>query len=204
MSLTRNWKGEITMYKYVGKFWKDRNSVEFKALQRNRLIKWRTESTIVRVERPTRIDRARTLGYKAKQGYVITRIRLRRTRLRKSRPSQGRHTKGQTIRKIQPGKSFRWIAEERVARRYVNMEVLNSYQVGEDGRYKWYEIILVDPHHPVIMKDPKINWICDSTHTRRVFRGLTSAGRKSRGLTTKGVGSEKIRPSLRAHKREGK
>ncbi|MHA1186275.1 MAG: 50S ribosomal protein L15e [Candidatus Heimdallarchaeota archaeon] len=148
------------MYKYVGKFWKDRNSVEFKALQRSRLIKWRTESTIVRVERPTRIDRARTLGYKAKQGYVITRIRLRRTRLRKSRPSQGRHTKGQTIRKIQPGKSFRWIAEERVARRYVNMEVLNSYQVGEDGRYKWYEIILVDPHHPVIMKDPKINWIC--------------------------------------------
>ncbi len=192
------------MYKYVGKFWKNRNSPEFKALQRNRLIKWRKESSIVRVERPTRIDRARILGYKAKQGYVIARIRLRRTRLRKSRPSQGRHTKGQAIRKIQPGKSFRWIAEERVARRYVNMEVLNSYQVGEDGRYKWYEVILIDPVHPVIKKDPRINWICNSVHKNRVFRGLTAAGRKSRGLTRKGVGSEKIRPSLRAHKRDGK
>jgi len=192
------------MYKYIGKFWKNRNTPEFKALQRERLITWRKEATIVRVEKSTRIDRARILGFKAKQGYVLARIKLRRTRLRKSRPSQGRHTKGQAIRKIQPGKSFRWIAEERVARKYPNLEVLNSYQVGEDGRYKWYEIILVDPHHPVIMKDPRINWICDGNNRRRVFRGLTAAGKKSRGLTRKGVGSEKIRPSLRAHKRDGK
>jgi large subunit ribosomal protein L15e len=192
------------MYKYVGKFWKNRNSPEFKALQRERLITWRQESTIVRVERPTRIDRARILGYRAKQGYIIARIRVRRTRLRKSRPSQGRHTKGQAVRKIQPGKSFKWIAEERTARKYPNLEVLNSYPVGEDGRYKWYEIILVDTSHPVIKKDPRINWICNKAHRRRVFRGLTSAGRKSRGLHKKGVGTEKIRPSLRAHKRDGK
>ena len=192
------------MYKYVGEFWKNKNSPEFKALQRDRLMQWRRESTIVRCERPTRIDRARSLGYKAKYGYVVVRIRVRRTRLRKSRPSQGRHTKGQTIRKIQPGKSFRWIAEERVARRYVNLEVLNSYQVGEDGRYKWYEVILVDPHHPSIKNDPKINWICNPANRNRVFRGLTSAGKKSRGLRKKGVGAEKIRPSLRAHKRDGK
>lgn len=192
------------MYKYVGKFWKNRNTPEFKALQRDRLIVWRKEATIVRVDKPTRIDRARILGYKAKQGYVLARIKLRRTKLRKSRPSQGRHTKGQAIRKIQPGKSFRWIAEERVARKYPNLEVLNSYQVGEDGRYKWYEIILIDPHHPVIIKDPRINWICEGANRRRVFRGLTAAGKKSRGLTKKGVGAEKIRPSLRAHKRDGK
>ncbi len=192
------------MYKYVSKFWKNRNTPQFKALQRERFILWRKESTIVRVENPTRIDRARSLGYRAKQGYVVVRIKLRRTRLRKSRPSQGRHTKGQTIRKIQPGKSFQWIAEERVARKYPNLEVLNSYQVGEDGRYKWYEVILVDIHHPVIIKDPRINWICDRKNTSRVFRGLTSAGKKSRGLTRKGVGAEKIRPSLRVHKRDGK
>ncbi|HUU77863.1 MAG TPA: 50S ribosomal protein L15e [candidate division Zixibacteria bacterium] len=192
------------MYKYVGEFWKNRNSPEFKALQRERLIVWRKESTAVRIERPTRIDRARTLGYKAKQGYVLVRIRIRRTRLRKSRPSQGRHTKGQTIRKIQPGKSFKWIAEERVSRRYPNLELLNSYTVGEDGRFKWYEVILVDPHHPIIKKDPRINWICTPANTGRVFRGLTSAGKKSRGLSRKGTGSERIRPSLRAHKRDGK
>ena len=192
------------MYKYVGEFWKNRNDPKFKALQRERLITWRKESTTVRIERPTRIDRARALGYKAKPGFVLVRIRIRRTRLRKSRPSQGRHTKGQTIRKIQPGKSFRWIAEERVARRYVNLEVLNSYQVGEDGRYKWFEVILVDPHHPAIKKDHRINWILDPANKGRVFRGLTSAGKISRGLSKKGMGTEKIRPSLRAHKREGK
>ncbi|NHK32682.1 MAG: 50S ribosomal protein L15e [Asgard group archaeon] len=192
------------MYKYVSDFWKNRNSAEFKALQRERLIKWRQESRIVRAERPTRIDRARKLGYRAKQGYVIARVRLRRTRLRKSRPSQGRHTKGQAIRKIQPGKSFKWIGEERVARRYPNLEVLNSYQVGEDGRYKWFEVILVDPNHPVIKKDSRINWICNPANRSRVFRGLTSSGKKSRGLHRKGMGTEKIRPSLRAHKRDGK
>jgi len=192
------------MYKYVRDFWKKRNSPEFKALQRERLIQWRKSKTIVRVEHPTRIDRARSMGYKAKQGYIVTRIKLRRTRLRKSRPSQGRHTKGQQVRKIQPGKSFKWIAEERVARKYPNLEVLNSYQVAEDGRFKWYEVILVDPNQPTIYKDPRINWVCNPSSRNRVFRGLTSAGRRSRGLHKKGVGSEKIRPSLRAHKREGK
>jgi len=192
------------MYKYVSKLWKNRESHEFKELQRQRLITWRTEPSIYRVERPTRIDRARALGYRAKQGYIIVRVRIRRTRLRKSRPSQGRHTRGQAVRKIQPGKNFRWIAEERTARKYPNLEVLNSYQVGEDGRYKWYEIILVDPSHPVIKKDPRINWICNPANKRRVFRGLTGAGKQARGLRRKGTGSEKIRPSLRAHKREGK
>ncbi len=38
----------------------------------------------------------------------------------------------------------------------------------------------------------------------RAFRGLTSAGRKSRGLRRKGKGAEKVRPSLRANKRLAK
>jgi large subunit ribosomal protein L15e len=63
---------------------------------------------------------------------------------------------------------------------------------------------LVDPEHPVIKNDHRINWVCNKTHRDRVFRGLTAAGRKSRGLTKKGVGTEKIRPSLTAHKDEGK
>ncbi|MEA2070928.1 MAG: 50S ribosomal protein L15e [Asgard group archaeon] len=192
------------MYKYISKFWKNRNSEEFKKLQHQRLMKWRREGTYTKIERPTRIDRARKLGYKAKQGYVMIRIRVRRTNLRKSRPVQARSTKNQAIRKIQPKKNFQWIAEERVARKYPNLEVLNSYLVGADGRYKWYEIILVDPHHPVIKNDPKINWITKPSMKNRVFRGLTSAGKRARGLRHKGTGAEKIRPSIRSHKRDGK
>jgi len=75
---------------------------------------------------------------------------------------------------------MRLIAEERVAKRFPNMEVLNSYYVGEDGVYKWFEVILVDPHHPSIRSDSDINWICDETQKGRVFRGLTSAGKRMR------------------------
>ncbi|MFQ6060450.1 MAG: 50S ribosomal protein L15e, partial [Thermoplasmata archaeon] len=90
------------------------------------------------------------------------------------------------------------------ARRYPNMEVLASYWVGEDGRNKYYEVILVDPHHPSIINDPKINWICEPAHKGRVYRGLTPAGKKGRGLRRKGKGAEKVRPSIRAHRGRGK
>jgi large subunit ribosomal protein L15e len=101
--------------------------------------------------------------------------------------------------KITTGKSLKRMAEERAAKRYPNMEVLNSYWVGEDGKNVWYEIILVDKHHPSIIADKDLNWICGSAHKNRVFRGKTSAGRKGRGLHWKGKGAEKARPSVRAN-----
>ena len=85
------------------------------------------------------------------------------------------------------------MAEERVARKYPNLEVLNSYWVWEDGKAKYYEVILVDPQRPEIRNDNNINWICEKQHTRRAFRGLTSAGKKGRGLRKKGKGAEKVR-----------
>jgi len=90
-------------------------------------------------------------------------------------------------------KSIKRIAEERVARKYPNLEVLNSYWVWEDGKFKFFEVILVDPNSPSIKNDARINWICEKQHTSRVFRGLTSEGKKTRGLRVKGKGSEKAR-----------
>ena len=87
-------------------------------------------------------------------------------------------------------KSYQTIAEERAVKKYVNCEVLNSYYAGEDGKYYWYEVILVDKAHPNIMADPKLNWISRPAHTRRVSRGLTSSAKKSRKLG-KGKGYEK-------------
>jgi large subunit ribosomal protein L15e len=96
------------------------------------------------------------------------------------------------------------VAEERAATTFPNMEVLNSYWVGEDGMHTWFECILVDPHHPAIAADKTVRWITQSQHTSRAFRGLTSAGKKSRGLHRKGRGAEKMRPSLAARKNRGK
>ncbi len=194
----------MSYYKYITESWKSPKKSYIRELLKERMISWRKGPSLVRVERPLRIDRARSLGYKAKQGYVVCRIRVRRGGMRKPRPKGGRKPKRMGVRKLSPKKSLQWIAEERAAKRFPNLEVLNSYWIGEDGKHKYYEIILVDPDHPVIKSDPKINWITKPAQKGRVFRGLTSAGRKSRGLRNKGRGSEKVRPSLRKYRSRGK
>ncbi len=170
------------MYHYIAQLWKRPYEGEMLELMRQRLIKWRKEPAVIRIEKPTRLDRARALGYKAKPGFVVVRVRVRKGGLRKPRPNKGRRPKRMGVYGYAPAKSIRLIAEERAARKYPNLEVLNSYYVGEDGNYKWYEVILVDPHHPAICNDPDIKWICEKHHRGRVFRGLTSAGKKMRGL----------------------
>jgi len=192
-----------SMYDHLGEQWK-KPDTSFKSPQQQRMIQWRKEENYTRIERPTRIDRARSLGYKAKQGYIVARARVRRGGLRKHAIRSGRKPSAKGISKITMGKSTQRIAEERAAKRYPNMEVLNSYWVGEDGKQHFYEVIMVDPVHPAIMKDPKINWITDTTNKRRVLRGKTSAGQRGRGLRHKGKGAEKVRPSIRANLNRGK
>jgi large subunit ribosomal protein L15e len=94
------------------------------------------------------------------------------------------------VNKIKVAKNMRLIAEERAARKFPNLEVLNSYWVWEDGRFKWYEVIMVDP---AILPDHPI-----ADQTGRAFRGITSAGREVRGLRNRGLGAEKFRPSRNA------
>ena len=169
------------MYKYLKELWK-KSAEELKKLVKERLIKWRRGPSVVRINKPTRPDKARALGYKAKQGFVVVRVRVRKGGRRKPRPSSGRRPKRMGVYGFAPAKSLRLIAEERAARKYPNLEVLNSYYVAEDGKYKWYEVILVDPNHPAIRNDPDINWICHPSQRGRVFRGKTAAGRRMRGL----------------------
>ncbi|MDY6958932.1 MAG: 50S ribosomal protein L15e [Halobacteriota archaeon] len=193
-----------SFYRYISEAWARPDESYVNELMWSRFQEWRREPVVTRIERPTRLDRARTLGYRAKQGIIVARTRIRRGGRRKSRYIRGRRTKHMGMSKITPAKSLQRIAEERAARRFPNLEVLNSYWVGEDGKHKWFEIILVDPKHPVIMADPKLNWICESSHAGRAFRGKTSAGRRGRGLHNKGKGSEKIRPSITANQSRGK
>jgi large subunit ribosomal protein L15e len=183
-------------YKYIAEAWAKPEKSFVDELMRQRLIVWRRQPVIIRVERPTRLDRARKLGYRAKQGFVVARVRVRRSGFRKQRPKAGRRPKRMGVKKFKPSKSMRLIAEERVARKFPNLEVLNSYWVGEDGVSKWFEVILVDPHHPAIMADEGINWIGQKQHHRRVFRSMTSAGKKVRSLRRRGRGAERFRPSL--------
>lgn len=185
------------IYKYVKKLWKVPKG-DLYDLYRERLIEWRKDPVTIRLEHPTRIDRARSLGYKAKPGYIIVRQRVSAGGRRRPQITKGRRSKHYRHKKI-VSKSYQVVAEERANKKYKNCEVLNSYWVGHDGKHYWFEIILVDRDHPVIKKDKKINWI--SKDKGRVYRGKTSAGKKSRGLLNKGKGAEKIRPSQRANMR---
>ncbi len=169
-------------YGYIRDAWKRSGGSYMGKLRQERLVVWRKEPAVVRVKRPTRLDRARTLGYKAKHGIIVVRTKVRRGGRRKSRPKHGRRPKRMGVHKITPGKSLQRIAEERAARKYPNMEVLNSYWVAEDGKRRWYEIIFVEPANPAIKSDKNLNWICSRNHKGRVFRGKTSAGKKGRGL----------------------
>ena len=164
---------------------------------------WRREAPTVKVDHPTRPDKARLYGYKAKQGYIIVRAKVRRGSMRKSRPSRGRKPLRMGVNKITAAKSLQRIAEERAQSKYSNLQVLASYWVMEDGKNKWFEVVMIDVNHPVIKADPKMNWLC-KTGGKRVIRGLTPAGKKGRGLTKKGKGTEKNRPSIRANGRRAK
>jgi len=183
-------------YKYLQETWRT-ISPEAKLA---RLMQLRKEPALKRVVKPTKIHRAHALGYKAKQGYLVVRVKLSRAKRQREHITGGRRTRHMRHKKI-VSKSYRWIAEERANRKYRNCEVLNSYKLAEDGKHFWFEVILVDRDHPVIKKGKETMWVAAPANRGRVFRGLTSAGRKSRGLRRKGKGAEKVRPSQRAHKR---
>jgi large subunit ribosomal protein L15e len=193
-----------SFYGYIREAWGSPREGYVGALRQERLKAWRQDMTVQRIERPTRLDRARALGYKAKQGIVVARVKVRRGGLRKSRYVRNRRTRHMGMAKITMAKSIQRIAEERAGRRFRNMEVLNSYWVGEDGKHKWYEVILVNPSDPAIKADKDLGWICENSHRGRAEHGKTSAGKRGRGLMVKGRGAEKRRPSIRSHGTRGK
>ncbi len=185
------------LYKYLREGWK--KSKEVKDLYKQRIIEWSRQPATVRIARPTRLDRAKSLGYKAKQGIVVVRQRVPRGGRKREQFAGGRRGKTNRRNKV-VSLNPRNIAEMRVARKYPNLEVLNSYYVGVNKYNRWYEVILVDPNHPQIINDKDLNWVTEPQHERRVFRGLTSAGKATRGLRHKGKGAEKVRPSNNANK----
>ena len=133
------------------KMWKD-NSAEL----REKAILWRKQNAMIRIAKPSGISRARRLGYKAKQGIVVVRMRVGTGGMRKQRPRGGRRPKHLGVTRIKAAVSMKQVAERRVLERYRNMKLLGSYFLYKDGMYYWFEIILADPSHKRIAKDKEI------------------------------------------------
>ena len=123
---------------------------------RQRAVVWRNENAVNRVEKPSRIARARRLGYKVKQGIIVIRMRVGTGGMRKQRPRGGRRPKHLGVTKIKADVSMKQVSERRVLERYPNMKLLGSYFLYKDGMHYWFEIILADPSHPRIAKDKEI------------------------------------------------
>ena len=186
-------------YKYLEELWRKKQSDVMRFVLRMRAWEYRQLPVIHRVTRPSRLDKARKLGYKAKQGYVIYRIRIRRGGRKKPVAKGIVYGKpvNQGINQLKPTRSNRAIAEERVGKKCRNLRVLNSYWVGQDGTFKFYEVVLVDPAHKAVRRDARINWISSTKHKHRESRGLTSAGKKHRGLRVRGNKASSQRPSVK-------
>lgn len=175
-----------SMYKHIGLLYKglrkklkDPNFKDLRDVVKERVMKFRhSKEAIIRTEKPIRLDKARMYGYKAKQGFVTAVCRVRKGGRRARTPSGGRKPTG--YKKLTPAKSIQRIAEERTQRKFMNLEILASYLLYEDGQYKYFEVIMVDPHHPVIKADKDVNYLCAPKQKHRVFKGLTPAGRKAR------------------------
>ena len=123
---------------------------------RQRAVIWRNENAVTRVEKPSRIARARRLGYKAKQGIIVIRMRVGTGGMRKQRPRGGRRPKHLGVTKIKADVSMKQVAERRILERYPNMKLLGSYFLYKDGMHYWFEVVLADPSHPRIAKDKEI------------------------------------------------
>jgi large subunit ribosomal protein L15e len=169
-------------YKYIHNVWKKPKGA-LKPILKGRYMVWRSQNTIERIEKPTRLDRARSLGYKAKQGYVLVRVKIGKGgRRRTLYGRRGRKPSKTGLVHFTHTKGLQRIAEERAQKRFDNLNVLNSYMVGDDGVRKYFEVIMVDPYNPNISNDPRMSWISSPANRKRVLRGLTSAGKKARGL----------------------
>ncbi|MDE1762156.1 MAG: 50S ribosomal protein L15e [Candidatus Micrarchaeota archaeon] len=184
-------------YKYI-KQSMEQSYKERSTVLKNRISEWRREGAIVRAQVPTNVARARELGYKAKPGVIIVRVKVSKGLSKRQKPVRGRKP-SKYGRFYAYAKSLQSRAEERAARKFDNCEVVNSYYVGEDGEYKFFETILVDRNNKIITSDPDYaNLIANKS---RAFRGLSSSGRRHRGIIRKGTGTSLSRPSVRAARR---
>ena len=166
------------LYTKLEELWREKPE-ELRSLIKERLIRWRRQPAVVRVEKPLRLDRARKLGYKAKQGFVVVRVRVRRGGFQKPRPRAGRRPKALGVVKHKVNVSMKEEAIQHAKKKYPNLYPLGAYWVAEDGMYKWFEVIMVDPHHPSILNDKEIQ--LPDPLLRRVKRKLAEKEKKGEG-----------------------
>jgi len=142
----------FALYRQIGETWqKVFKEKSGDILQRAVLL--RRGPTMERIERPSRLNKARMLGYKAKEGVVVIRIRVAAGGMRRPRPTSGRRPKHLGVLRMKSDEPVQKVAERRVWEKHANLKLLGSYLLWVDGKHRWYECVMIDPAHPAIKKD---------------------------------------------------
>jgi large subunit ribosomal protein L15e len=161
----KEWKGQ-----------KDRD-YNYAGMMKQRTLEYRNEDkAVVKLDGPTNIPAARSIGYKAKQGVFVARVRVRKGTGTHHRPKNKRRPKRQGQATLSRRKSVQAIAEERASKRFENAEVLGSYKIAEDGMKHYYEVVLADRDAPGVLADKNLKWI-NHGQKGRAERGKTFFGR---------------------------
>ena len=159
------------MYKEIGRTIRDEYRKRPEVFK-EKMVKWSADPPVVRIDKPTNLPRARTLGYKDITGMVMARVRVLKGKKKRSTPGGGRKP-SKAGRFFSRGKSLQAIAEERAARRFANCEVMNSYFVGSTGTTSFFEILLLDRNSPSVLARKEYRALVGKRG--RAYRSLTSA-----------------------------
>ena len=174
---------------------------DYALIMRRRGIEFRNEErAVVKVEYPTNLPSARSVGYKAKQGIFVVRVRVRKGTGTHHRPKNKRRPKRQGQAKLSRRISTQGMAEQKASKYYENAEALGSYKIAEDGRWHYFEVVLADRNAPAILADKNLKFLAKG-QSGRAERGKTYAtgGNKLTNLKNK----KKIRAKKRLEHRFG-
>ena len=75
------------------------------------------------------------------------------------------------VNQLQFARSLQSAAEERTGRHRGALRLLNPYWVGEESTYQFFEVILIDPFHTAIRRNPDPWWTTKPVHNHEEIRG---------------------------------
>jgi large subunit ribosomal protein L15e len=199
--------GEFTMgaSKYIKQTfqneWKGSkdDNYDYSELMRKRGIEFRKEDrAVVKLEKPTNLAGARSVGYKAKQGIFVARARVRKGTGTHHRPKNKRRPKRQGQAKLSRRISTQAMAEEKVSKYFENAEALGSYKIAEDGKWHYFEVVMADRNASTIVADKNLKYLAHG-HQGRAERGKTFAGGSNKITNLKNKRKIRAKKALDKH-----
>jgi len=174
------------------------NNYDYALIMRTRGLEYRNEGdAVVKIEHPTNLPSARSVGYKAKQGIFVARVRVRKGTGTHHRPKNKRRPKRQGQAKLSRRISTQGMAEQKASKRFENAEALGSYKIAEDGKWHYFEVVLADRTASTIINDKNLKWL--PNHKGRAERGKTFTGRANKENNKKNMRKHRAKIALDHH-----